>query len=105
MQRNESLISYSGNAKDLGPAGAGGTLTLGRGWAGQPRAEAGAQGSCARFCSVPGAPCGLANSFPKHLLAVKLGKTHLLSTFSGMLRGFVKRCNEGNREILETDIV
>lgn len=64
--------------------------------------DAGAQGSCV---SAHGGLRGLANSFPKHLLAVRLGKLHLLSTFSGMLRGFTKGCHEGNWEILETDIV
>lgn len=89
----------------LAQQGSGRTLFLGRQWAEQPWSEAGAQGSWTEFCAVPIGPHGLANSFPKHLLAVRLGKLHLLSTFSGMLRGFVKGCNEGNWEILETHTV
>lgn len=32
---------------------------------------------------------------PKHLLAVSLGKTHLLSTFSGVLGGLERGCTKG----------
>lgn len=104
MQRNESLISSSGNAKDPWPSR--GRRDIPFQWrVGRTAPDAGAQGGCARFCCVSGGPCGRAGSFPKHLLAVKLRKMHLLSPFSGMLRGLVEGYLEGNKEILETDIV
>lgn len=56
-------------------------------------------GSSARLHPIPASPHRLARPFPKYLLAVHLGKLHLLSTSPEVLTRSVKGPNEGHREI------